>query len=98
MHAENFEYELRHGLLPGRSGVFRVLAYTNYGNMGIYREAVAQFERHLVLRPDITNHPWHVTGKYGGRECRAKPHGEPDRLWPFLVGTMAKPNPSPKRK
>ena len=65
VHAENFEYELRQGLLPGRSGVFRVLAYTNYANMGIYREAVAQFERHLVPRPDITNHPWHVTRKYG---------------------------------
>ncbi len=64
-HAENFEYELRHGVIPGKSGVVRVLAYTNYANMGIYRDAVLQFERGLVSAPDITNHPWHITRKYG---------------------------------
>jgi len=65
VHAENWEYELRHGFLGGPSGVIRLLAYTNYANMGVYREAVAQFEQHLVPQPDITNHPWHVTRKYG---------------------------------
>lgn len=66
VHAENWEYELRHGFLPHHTGVVRVLAYTNYANMGIYRQAVAEFEQHLVpRRPDITNHPWHVTRKYG---------------------------------
>lgn len=64
-HAENFEYEYRHGLLPTKAGVVRVLAYTNYANMGIYRVAVAQFEEGLVSTPDITNHPWHITRKYG---------------------------------
>jgi high affinity Mn2+ porin len=64
-HAENFEYELRHGVIPKKPGVVRVLAYTNYANMGIYREAVAQFEKGLVPRPEITNHPWHITRKYG---------------------------------
>jgi len=64
-HAENFEYELRHGLIPRKPGVIRVLAFTNYANMGIYRDAVAQFQKGLVLRPDITNHPWHITRKYG---------------------------------
>jgi hypothetical protein len=64
-HSENFEYELRHGLLPKRAGVVRLLAYTNHANMGIYRQAIAQFEEHLVPTPDITNHPWHVTCKYG---------------------------------
>jgi hypothetical protein len=64
-HAENFEYELRHGLLPKKAGVVRVLAYTNYANMGIYRDAVAQLQKGLVSRPDITNHPWHITRKYG---------------------------------
>jgi len=64
-HAENFEYELRHGVIPRRSGVIRVLAFTNYANMGIYRDAVAQFQKGLVPRPDITNHPWHITRKYG---------------------------------
>lgn len=64
-HAENFEYELRHGLIPKRAGVVRVLAYTNYANMGIYRQAVAQFEEGVVPAPDITHHSWHITRKYG---------------------------------
>ena len=64
-HAENFEYELRHGTIPRKSGVIRVLAFANYANMGIYRDAIAQFRQGLVTRPDITNHPWHITRKYG---------------------------------
>lgn len=64
-HAENFEYELRHGLLPKKAGVIRALAFINYANMGIYRQAIAQFEKGLVPAPDITNHPWHITRKYG---------------------------------
>ena len=64
-HAENWEYELRHGIIPKKSGVVRILAYTNYANMGIYRDAVAQFEDGQVSTPDITNHPWHITRKYG---------------------------------
>ena len=64
-HAESFEYELRHGLIPNKPGVVRLLAFTNYANMGIYREAIAQFAQGLVPRPDITNHPWHITRKYG---------------------------------
>jgi high affinity Mn2+ porin len=64
-HAENFEYELRHGLIPKKPGVVRLLAFMNYANMGIYREAIAQFEQGLVPRPDITNHPWRITRKYG---------------------------------
>jgi high affinity Mn2+ porin len=65
VHAENWEYELRHGVIPKKSGVVRLLAYTNYANMGIYRDAVAQFNEGLVKVPDITNHPWHITRKYG---------------------------------
>jgi high affinity Mn2+ porin len=64
-HAENWEYELRHGVVPKKAGVVRLLAYTNYANMGIYREAVAQFQQGLLAVPDITNHPWHITRKYG---------------------------------
>ena len=63
VHAENWEYELRHGVLPKKSGVVRLLAYTNYANMGIYRDAVAQAKPGVA--PDITNHPWHITRKYG---------------------------------
>jgi high affinity Mn2+ porin len=65
VHAENFEYELRRGLIPKKSGVVRLLAYTNSANMGIYRDAVIQFEEGLVPAPDITHHAWHITRKYG---------------------------------
>jgi high affinity Mn2+ porin len=65
VHAENFEYELRHGVIPKKSGTVRVLAYVNSANMGIYRDAVAQFEEGLTPTPEITNHPWHITRKYG---------------------------------
>jgi high affinity Mn2+ porin len=65
VHAENFEYELRHGLIRKKSGVLRLLAYTNYANMGIYRDAVIQFEQGLVPAPDITHHAWQITRKYG---------------------------------
>ena len=64
-HAENFEYELRHGVIPKKSGTVRLLAFTNYANMGIYRVAIAQFRAGLVPVPEITNHPWHITRKYG---------------------------------
>jgi len=64
-HAENYQYELRHGLIPKKAGVVRLLAYTNYANMGIYRDAVANFEAGLTPIPEITNHPWHITRKYG---------------------------------
>ena len=65
VHSENWEYELRRGFIPHKAGVIRLLAYTNYANMGIYRDAVAQFHAGLVPKPDITNHPWHITRKYG---------------------------------
>jgi hypothetical protein len=64
-HAENFEFEWRHGFIPKRSGVVRLLGYTNYANMGIYREAVARYLQGIDPIPDITHHPWHVTRKYG---------------------------------
>ena len=64
-HAENWEFELHHGVVPKKGGVVRLLAYTNHANMGIYRDAIAQFEQGSVSVPEITNHPWHITGKYG---------------------------------
>jgi len=69
VHAENWEYELRHGVIPKKSGVVRLLAYTNYANMGIYRIANQQFLDHSSPQPEtvpeIANHPFHVTRKYG---------------------------------
>jgi high affinity Mn2+ porin len=64
---ENFEYELRRGFIPKKAGVVRLLAYVNHANMGIYRDAVIQFEDGQLNEniPEITNHPWHITRKYG---------------------------------
>jgi hypothetical protein len=64
---ENFEYELRRGFIPKKAGVVRLLAYVNHANMGIYRDAVVQFENGQLNErvPDIANHPWHITSKYG---------------------------------
>jgi hypothetical protein len=64
-HSENFEFTWQHGIVPKKPGVIRLLGYTNSANMGIYREAVAQFEQGLVTTPDITNHAWNTTRKYG---------------------------------
>jgi high affinity Mn2+ porin len=63
VHAENWQYELRRGLIPKKPGAVRLLANTNYANMGVYRDAVAQAKPGVT--PDITNHPWHITRKYG---------------------------------
>jgi high affinity Mn2+ porin len=64
VHAENFEYELRHGVIPKKAGVLRLLAYTNSANMGIYRDQVIE-AANAGATPDITAHPWHITRKYG---------------------------------
>jgi len=64
VHAENFEYELRHGVIPQRAGVLRLLAYTNSANMGIYRDQVIE-AANAGTTPDITAHPWHITRKFG---------------------------------
>jgi hypothetical protein len=63
-HAENWQYELRRGLIPKKTGVVRLLAYTNYANMGVYRDQVIQAAQEETT-PDITAHPWHITRKYG---------------------------------
>ena len=63
-HGETFEYELRRGVLRGKPGIVRVLAYTNTANMGIYREQVIKAAAEGVT-PDISDHPWRITRKYG---------------------------------
>jgi hypothetical protein len=64
-HAENYEFELRRGLIPGKAGTIRLLGYTNQANMGRYREAVARFLAGIDPKPDITAHPLQTTRKYG---------------------------------
>lgn len=63
-HAENFEYELRKGFIPNKSGVVRLLGYRNAGNMGIYRDQIVKAAA-ANSTPDVTAHPWHITSKYG---------------------------------
>jgi high affinity Mn2+ porin len=63
-HAENYQYELRRGVIPWKPGAIRLLAYTNYANMGIYRQQIAIAEQ-THTTPDITDHPWRITRKYG---------------------------------
>jgi len=62
-HAENFEYELRKGLLPKKEGAVRLLSFVNHANMGIYRDAVEQAG--ATAAPNIMAHPWQTTIKYG---------------------------------
>jgi hypothetical protein len=64
VHAENYEFELRRGFIPNKSGTVRLLAYTNSANMGIYRGQVIKAAA-ADTTPDITNHPWHIEMKYG---------------------------------
>jgi hypothetical protein len=63
--AENYEFELHRGLLPRRRGEIRLLGYTNYANMGIYRMAIQRYLEKLDQTPDITDHPEQTTRKYG---------------------------------
>ena len=64
VHEETVEYELRRGLIPGKSGVVRVIAYTNAANMGIYRDQILKAAE-AGTTPSITDHPWRITHKYG---------------------------------
>jgi len=63
-HAENYEFEWRHGVVPHKPGVIRLLGYTNFANMGIYRDQVNKAAE-AGTTPDITDHPWRITMKYG---------------------------------
>ncbi len=63
-HAENYEFEWRHGVIPRKSGVIRLLGYTNNANMGVYRDQLVKAASSHAT-PDITDHPWHITRKYG---------------------------------
>ncbi|HTR23016.1 MAG TPA: carbohydrate porin [Terriglobales bacterium] len=63
--AENYELEFHRGPLPKRPGMIRLLGYTNHANMGIYREAINRYLAGLDTKPDITDHPFQTTRKYG---------------------------------
>jgi hypothetical protein len=62
---QNMEFELRRGLLPGKKGTQRVLAFVNNANMGSYREALQAFRNGTDATPDITRHRHPDSVKYG---------------------------------
>jgi high affinity Mn2+ porin len=64
-HGQNWEFELRHSLVPGRKGTTRILAYDNTGHMGNYRLAVQDFFSGMTRTPQITTVEHTGTNKYG---------------------------------
>ena len=63
--AQNFEFELRHSLVPGRKGTQRVLSFVNAAHMGLYREAVDAYLAGGDSTPTITRHEHFGAIKYG---------------------------------
>lgn len=60
--AENFELELHPG---DAANSIRVLSFVNHANMGVYGDAIANFLAGNTPVPEITNHPFRSTIKYG---------------------------------
>ena len=64
-HSENYELEFRPGLIKDRVTVVRLLAFTNFANMGDYHQAVDLFAQGKTPVPEITVHPRRTDLKYG---------------------------------
>jgi high affinity Mn2+ porin len=64
-HSENYEIEVRPELIPKRFTAVRLLAYTNFANMGDYHQAIDLFEAGKTPVPEITDHRMQNTLKYG---------------------------------
>jgi len=64
-HSENYELEFRPGLVKDRFTAVRLLAFTNFANMGNYHQAIDLFEEGKTPVPEITDHPMQVKLKYG---------------------------------
>jgi hypothetical protein len=62
---QNYEFELRRGLLPAHNGVQRILAYRNDAHMGDYREAVNVYLAGVTSTPIITDYEHFGAVKYG---------------------------------
>ena len=62
---QNWEFELRRGLLPHRKGTQRALAFVNNAHMGNYREAVTAYVDGIDAKPDIVKHERFGAVKYG---------------------------------
>jgi hypothetical protein len=63
--AENYELQLHPRAFGLRDTTVRLLAYENHANMGIYRQAIANYLAGATPIPEITSHPFRTTVKYG---------------------------------
>jgi high affinity Mn2+ porin len=64
-NTSNAEFEWHRGFLRKRDGIFRLLAYVNNGNMGLYQFANEQYLAGIDVPPNLADHPLQVTTKYG---------------------------------
>ena len=64
-NTSNTEFELHRALLPKKDGIIRILSYVNNANMGTYQFANEQYLEGKVAQPNIDDHPFKVTTKYG---------------------------------
>jgi high affinity Mn2+ porin len=64
-HSENYELEFRPELIKSRETTVRLLAFTNFANMGDYHEAIDLFEDGKTPTPEIDDHSMRTTMKYG---------------------------------
>ncbi|HUV69651.1 MAG TPA: carbohydrate porin [Terracidiphilus sp.] len=64
-HAQDGEFELRHGFIAKRKGTQRILFYANRAHMGTYREAVNAFLAGTDKTPNILLHEHFGALKYG---------------------------------
>jgi hypothetical protein len=62
--AENIEFDLQTTLLHHPT-IVRLLSYVNHANMGVYRDAVSNYLQGKTPTPEITDHPFQTTVKYG---------------------------------
>ena len=64
-HSENYELEFRPELLSDGESALRLLAFTNFANMGDYHHAIDLFLAGKTSTPEISDHPMQTTLKYG---------------------------------
>jgi len=64
-HSENYEIEFRPSLIENRDTAVRLLAFTNFANMGDYHQAIDLFEQGKTPTPEIDDHRMQNTLKYG---------------------------------
>jgi len=64
-NTSNLEFEVHRAILPKKDGIIRLLWYLNHANMGVYSDAIYQYLAGNVPQPQIDNHPFKVTSKYG---------------------------------